>query len=93
MNDLKTCMGNSAEELNSWLLSVKKVSTLTKSYPKENSFNNAERNLPIFLYSINLKGCSWFTLMERMRAEFSRVSTSSHTSVVLLIVDRRQMKA
>ena len=84
MNDFRTCTADNQEEFDSWLLPIEKVAKLIDSDPNEICFAKAKGNLVKFFYSVNFKGCSWVHLKEKMQAEFSKVATASHTSLMLM---------
>ena len=84
MPDLITCTGYSSEEFNTWLLLIDKVSRFTDHYPKEICFTKNKDNFLIFLYWLTLHKVSWYSLKEKMHAEFSKVATASHTSLALI---------
>ena len=76
LNDVKTSTGDSAEEFNSWHLSVEEVSALMHSDPKEICFGKAEVNLK-FLYCMNLKKILMVYTKEQKRVKKTPQNDSS----------------
>ena len=66
MANLQSCTGDSSKELNSWLLSIEKVSKLTGNDPKKICFTKAEGNLLSFYIYSNIHKLSWYPFKENM---------------------------
>ena len=74
--DVKTCTGQ-LEDFHSWFLSIEKVYKLTGNDPKDICFAKAQGNLLKLLYSHPLHKFSWYSLKEKMSAEFCKVAIAS----------------
>ena len=81
---LKTCTGDSSGELNTWLLSIEKVSKLTSNDPKDTCFTKAVGNFLKFLYSLPLHKLSWKFLKEKMHGDFAKRATTIYASLALI---------